>query len=134
MPRLSAAFRLKKASYKVQPPDAENGMSGGVGGLRCAFAVTRPDQPLGRCIAPESLIGMGGTDKLPNSVPGSYRFVEHRRYLDALLEALDVRERVTLVHHLAGPRFRLGQPPSRGCKGYRVYGGDRGAAGQGPLG
>lgn len=44
MPRLSAAFRLKKASYKVQPPDAENGMSGGVGGLRCAIAVTRPDR------------------------------------------------------------------------------------------
>jgi haloalkane dehalogenase len=29
--------------------------------------------------------------------PGSYRFVEQRRYLDALLEALNVRERVTLV-------------------------------------
>src|SRR5208282_4630125 len=28
----------------VQPPDAENGMSGGVGGLRCAIAVTRPDR------------------------------------------------------------------------------------------
>src|SRR5262249_45546505 len=27
------------------------------------------------------------------------RFVEHRRYLDALLEALDVHERVTLVVH-----------------------------------
>ena len=27
----------------------------------------------------------------------SYRFVEHRRYLDALLEDLDVRERVTFV-------------------------------------
>jgi haloalkane dehalogenase len=55
-------------------------------------------QPLGRCIAPD-LIGMGGSDKLPNSGPGSYRFIEHRRYLDALLEALDVRERVTLVVH-----------------------------------
>src|ERR1700761_3157887 len=55
-------------------------------------------QPLGRCIAPD-LIGMGDSDKLPNSGPGSYRFVEHRRYLDALLEALDVRERVTLVVH-----------------------------------
>jgi len=55
-------------------------------------------QPLGRCIAPD-LIGMGDSDKLPNSGPGSYRFVEHRRYLDALLEALDVRERVTLVIH-----------------------------------
>ena len=55
-------------------------------------------QPLGRCIAPD-LIGMGDSDKLPNSGPGSYRFAEHRRYLDALLEALDVRERVTLVIH-----------------------------------
>ncbi|HEY1983352.1 MAG TPA: haloalkane dehalogenase [Xanthobacteraceae bacterium] len=55
-------------------------------------------QPRGRCIAPD-LIGMGDSDKLANSGPGSYRFVEHRRYLDALLEALDVRERVTLVIH-----------------------------------
>jgi pimeloyl-ACP methyl ester carboxylesterase len=30
---------------------------------------------------------------------GRYRFVEQRRYPDALLEALDVRERVTLVIH-----------------------------------
>src|SRR6516162_3446451 len=52
--------------------------------------------PRGRCIASD-LIGMGDSDKLPDSGPGSYRFVEHRRYLDALLEALDVRERVTLV-------------------------------------
>jgi haloalkane dehalogenase len=55
-------------------------------------------QPRGRCIAPD-LIGMGDSDKLPNSGPGSYRFVEHRRYLDALLEALDVRDRVTFVIH-----------------------------------
>ena len=55
-------------------------------------------QPLGRCIAPD-LIGMGNSDKLPDSGPGSYRFVEHRRYLDALLEALDVHDRVTLVIH-----------------------------------
>jgi haloalkane dehalogenase len=55
-------------------------------------------QPLGRCIAPD-LIGMGDSDKLPDSGPDSYRFVEHRRYLEALLEALDVRERVTLVLH-----------------------------------
>ena len=43
-------------------------------------------QRLGRCIVPD-LIGMGDSAKLPNSGPGSYRFVEHRRYLDALLEA-----------------------------------------------
>jgi len=55
-------------------------------------------QPLGRCIAPD-LIGMGDSDKLPDSGPGSYRFVDHRRYLDALLESLDVRERVTFVIH-----------------------------------
>jgi len=55
-------------------------------------------QSSGRCIAPD-LIGMGDSDKLPDSGPGSYRFVEHRRYLEALLEALDVRERVTLVIH-----------------------------------
>lgn len=54
--------------------------------------------PLGRCIAPD-LIGMGDSDKLEDSGPGSYRFVEHRRYLDALLEALGVSERVTLVTH-----------------------------------
>src|ERR1700747_1334395 len=53
-------------------------------------------EPLGRCIAPD-LIGMGDSDKLPDSGPGSHRFLEHRRYLDALLEALDVREQVTLV-------------------------------------
>jgi haloalkane dehalogenase len=55
-------------------------------------------QPRGRCIAPD-LIGMGDSNKLPDSGPGSYRFVEHRRYLDTLLEALDVRERVTFVIH-----------------------------------
>src|SRR6201988_1747390 len=55
-------------------------------------------EPRGRCIAPD-LIGMGDSDKLPDSGPGSYRFVEHRRYLDALLQALDGQERVTFVIH-----------------------------------
>jgi len=55
-------------------------------------------EPLGRCIAPD-LLGMGDSDKLPDSGPGSYRFVEHRRYLDGLLDALNVRERVTFVVH-----------------------------------
>jgi len=52
----------------------------------------------GRCIAPD-LIGMGDSAKLPESGSGSYTFVEHRRYLDALLAALGVNERVTLVLH-----------------------------------
>src|SRR5215468_4216738 len=55
-------------------------------------------QTRGRCIA-RDLIGMGDSDKLPHSGPGAYRFIDHRRYLDALLEALDVRERVTFVVH-----------------------------------
>src|SRR5499427_9205443 len=55
-------------------------------------------QQRGRCIAPD-LIGMGDSDKLPDSGPCSYRFVDHRRYVDALLEALDVHERVTFVIH-----------------------------------
>src|SRR5262249_40461263 len=50
--------------------------------------VCPPLHPRGRC-TPPALIGMGDPDKLPGSGPGSYRFVEHRRYLDALLEALD---------------------------------------------
>lgn len=53
---------------------------------------------LGRCIAPD-LIGMGDSDKLAESGPGSYRFVEHRRYLDALWETLEVTDAVTLVIH-----------------------------------
>jgi haloalkane dehalogenase len=52
----------------------------------------------GRCIAPD-LIGMGDSEKLPSSGPDSYRFVEHREYLDALLQQLGVRENVTLVIH-----------------------------------
>jgi haloalkane dehalogenase len=54
--------------------------------------------PLGRCIAPD-LVGMGDSDPLPDSGPGRYRFVDHRRCLDGLLEALGVRENVTFVVH-----------------------------------
>ena len=51
-----------------------------------------------RCIVPD-LIGMGDSDKLDDVGPGSYRFVEHRRYLDGLLDALDLGDQVTLVVH-----------------------------------
>jgi haloalkane dehalogenase len=51
---------------------------------------------LGRCIAPD-LIGMGDSDKLDNPGPGSYRLVEHRRYLDALFDALGVSDSNHLV-------------------------------------
>jgi haloalkane dehalogenase len=54
----------------------------------------------GRCIAPD-LIGMGDSDKLPDSGPGSYTFAEHRRYLDALLVGLGLTAagRLVLVVH-----------------------------------
>ncbi len=52
----------------------------------------------GRCIAPD-LIGMGDSDRLDVVGPGSYRFVEHRNYLDRFLEVIGVRENVTLVIH-----------------------------------
>ena len=53
---------------------------------------------LGRCIAPD-LIGMGDSDKLEDSGPHRYRSVEHRRYLDAFLEAVGVHDNVTFVVH-----------------------------------
>ena len=49
-----------------------------------------------RVIAPD-LIGMGDSDKLQNSGPGSYRFVEHRHYLDLLLERLRIQSDVVMV-------------------------------------
>jgi len=54
--------------------------------------------PHGRCVAPD-LIGMGDSAKLPDSGPDRYTFAEHRRYLDALLEQLDLGDRVVLVVH-----------------------------------
>lgn len=51
-----------------------------------------------RCIAPD-LIGMGDSDKLPDSGPDSYRFVEHRDYLNDLLEQILPDEPVVLVIH-----------------------------------
>lgn len=53
---------------------------------------------MGRLIAPD-LIGMGDSDKLDNSGPDSYTFVQHRDYLYALLDQLGVHENVTLVIH-----------------------------------
>jgi haloalkane dehalogenase len=53
---------------------------------------------LGRCLAPD-LIGMGDSEKLERSGPDSYRLVEHRRYLDGLLDALGLGARVTFVVH-----------------------------------
>lgn len=48
-----------------------------------------------RCLAPD-LIGMGDSGKAP---AGSYRFLDHARYLDAWFEALGLTSHVTLVMH-----------------------------------
>lgn len=53
---------------------------------------------LGRCLAPD-LIGMGQSGKNPD---GSYRFADHGRYLDAFLEALDIRNAVLVLHDWGG--------------------------------
>ncbi|MEC9058803.1 MAG: haloalkane dehalogenase [Actinomycetota bacterium] len=51
-----------------------------------------------RCIAPD-LIGQGDSDKLDDISPGTYRFVDHREYLDGLLDQLDLGDHVTFVIH-----------------------------------
>ena len=52
-------------------------------------------KPAARCLAPD-LIGMGRSGRAPS---GSYRFVEHARYLDAWFDAIGIREEIILVGH-----------------------------------
>lgn len=51
-----------------------------------------------RCIVPD-LIGQGDSDKLDDPGVDSYTFVEHREYLDGLLEQLDLGNNITFVIH-----------------------------------
>lgn len=51
--------------------------------------------PFGRCLAPD-YVGMGNSGAAPD---GSYRFVDHQRYLDAWFEALEITHNVILVVH-----------------------------------
>jgi len=50
---------------------------------------------LGRCLALD-LVGMGASGRTPD---GSYRFVDHARYLDGWFDALGLKRNVTLVVH-----------------------------------
>lgn len=50
---------------------------------------------LGRALAPD-LVGMGRSSRAPN---GSYRFLDHARYLDAWFELVKAGERVVVVGH-----------------------------------
>lgn len=54
--------------------------------------------PFGRCIALD-LIGMGDSEKLPDSGPMRYSFHEHSKFFDAALDALGVRDDIILVIH-----------------------------------
>ncbi|MFT7475703.1 MAG: haloalkane dehalogenase [Verrucomicrobiales bacterium] len=51
-----------------------------------------------RCVVPD-LIGQGDSDKLDEPSVDSYTFVEHREYLDGLLDQLELGDNVTFVIH-----------------------------------
>jgi len=51
-----------------------------------------------RCVAPD-LIGMGDSDKLDSNNPGTYSYVEHRRWLNLILDRLDLGNKIILVIH-----------------------------------
>ena len=51
--------------------------------------------PFGRCLAPD-YVGMGNSGEAPD---GSYRFVDHQRYLDAWFERMGLTKNVILVMH-----------------------------------
>ena len=76
-----------------------------------------------RVIAPD-LIGMGDSDKLPDSGPDRYTFVEHREYLDELLDKLGRHGK----RHPGGtglgicPRLRLGYAARGSNQGHCAYG------------
>ncbi len=59
---------------------------------------------LGRLVAAD-MIGMGGSDKLHPSGPDRYRYGEHRDYLFALWDALDLGDSVVFVGHDWGAAF-----------------------------
>ena len=52
----------------------------------------------GRCIAID-LLGMGDSDKLPDSGPSRYTLKEHSHYWDGALQALGVEDGITFVLH-----------------------------------
>lgn len=51
--------------------------------------------PFGRCLAPD-YVGMGNSGAAPD---GSYRFVDHQRYLDAWFDLMGLNKNVILVVH-----------------------------------
>lgn len=48
-----------------------------------------------RCLAPD-LIGMGASGKIPGN---SYRFLDHYKYIEAWIDAMDLPNKITIVCH-----------------------------------
>jgi haloalkane dehalogenase len=63
-------------------------------------------EPMARCVAIDN-IGQGDSDKLNNSGPHSYRLAEHQKYIDAVLDSLDLGNKITLVMHDWGAQLGL---------------------------
>ena len=91
-------------------------------------------QPLGRCIAPD-LIGMGDSDKLPHSGPAS------TTSSSTVATSTPCSKRSMCASgspwsSMTGdrPSASTGPTATAGREGYRVHGGDRGAAVRRPLG
>lgn len=51
-----------------------------------------------RCVAPD-LIGMGDSEKLDSNEVGTYNFFEHQKWLNDLLETLNLGDKLILVLH-----------------------------------
>jgi haloalkane dehalogenase len=51
-----------------------------------------------RCVAPD-LVGMGDSEPSGSEGQDAYRFVEHREYLDGVLDQLDLGDDITFVVH-----------------------------------
>ena len=75
--------------------------------------------PLARCLAPD-LAGMGDSGR---TADGSYRFVDHRRHLDAWFDAVLPKGPITLVIHDWGSAwFSLGLSPPGTNQGPGLHG------------
>ncbi len=76
-------------------------------------------EPHARCLAPD-LVGMGDSSEAPG---GSYRFVDHARYLDAWFDTLELTENVTLVGHDWGAAlgFHWAHRHPKGCTASRTW-------------
>ena len=61
--------------------------------------VMAPLESKGRRLIAPDLIGMGDSDKIPNSGPGVYTYDAHSDFLDKLLECVNVTKNVILVLH-----------------------------------